>query len=169
MIDKAVRPIHDPKFSKMPVLIADSDRDSAKLLKNILMIIGFKEIYLCHNGRDAISILLNKNIQLMISDWTIPPLDELELIKYVRQSENHVDNSIPIILLTKNATKESVKMARDMGVTEFLIKPYTADALRDRITSAIETPRKFIKSKGFVGPDRRRRMRKPRPKNTTDT
>jgi DNA-binding response OmpR family regulator len=64
---------------------------------------------------------------------------------------------VPIILMTGYSAKIRVMEARDKGVTEFMVKPFSAKDLFARIEQLVEKPRKFVHSKGFFGPDRRRR------------
>jgi DNA-binding response OmpR family regulator len=64
---------------------------------------------------------------------------------------------VPVILMTGYSQKKRVLMARDSGITEFLVKPFTAKALYQRIEILIEKPRLFVKSNAYFGPDRRRK------------
>jgi DNA-binding response OmpR family regulator len=68
-----------------------------------------------------------------------------------------VNTYIPIIMLTGKAERADVEAARDVGVTEFLVKPFSAKSLYERLVLVIENPRSFIISQTYVGPERRRR------------
>jgi DNA-binding response OmpR family regulator len=64
---------------------------------------------------------------------------------------------VPIIMITGHTEKHQVEAARDAGITEFLIKPITAQSLFSRITEVVERPRAFVRCESYFGPDRRRR------------
>ena len=74
----------------------------------------------------------------------------------IRQPEANGNPYAPIIMLTGHSEKRRVTMARDAGVTEFLVKPISAKALYQRIMNVVANPRPFIKTKNYFGPDRRR-------------
>lgn len=71
--------------------------------------------------------------------------------------EGDVNPLVPIVFMTAFSAQTRVKQARDCGVTEFLRKPFTADSLYKRIEEIIERPRKFVKTTGYFGSDRRRK------------
>jgi DNA-binding response OmpR family regulator len=85
------------------------------------------------------------------------PVDGISLARMIRNDPKSPNPYIPIILMTGFSEKRRVIQARDAGVTEFLVKPFTARDLFRRITQIIERPRQFVKSEDFFGPDRRRK------------
>ncbi len=86
------------------------------------------------------------------------PINGIEFTNNVRRSAQSPNKMVPIILLTGYAAPKRVKVARDVGVTEYMIKPFTADSLIKRITHVINHPRRFVVSDDYTGPDRRRRQ-----------
>ena len=76
----------------------------------------------------------------------------------LRDDPTHPATHVPVMMITGFAEKHHVEAARDAGVTEFLAKPVTVDGVEARLRSVIENPRQFIRSKSFVGHDRRRRQ-----------
>ena len=149
------------KLGEIRILIADDDHRIANIVKNILENIGFKSIFFAKNGDEALRTMRSEKIDILITDWRMTPLDGINLVKYIRTSENSPNRFMPIIMLTANVERENVEIARDSGVTEFVIKPFSAKTLCDRIVLLIEHPRGFIMSRQFVGPDRRRRNTMP--------
>lgn len=148
-------------LANIKVLIADDDRRIALIVRQVLESLGFKEIQTARDGEAALGILAGGSVDMLITDWQMTPMDGISLVKFLRTSEDSPNRFIPIIMLTGNAEREHVEMARDVGVTEFVVKPFSAKTLCDRIVLLIDNPRSFIMSKKFVGPDRRRRNTSP--------
>ncbi len=149
------------RLAQIGVLIADSDRRIALVVRNVLESLGFYIIHLAANGEQALEKLKNEKVDMIITDWQMSPGDGISLVKYLRTDENSPNRFIPIIMLTGNADRHHVEEARDVGVTEFVVKPFSARTLCDRIVLLIDNPRSFIMSGQFTGPDRRRRAGTP--------
>lgn len=148
-------------LANIRVLIADDDKRIALIVRQVLENLGFKEIHMARDGEKALSILTADGVDMLITDWQMAPMDGISLVKYLRTSEDSPNRFIPIIMLTGNAEREHVELARDAGVTEFVVKPFSARTLCDRIILLIDNPRSFVMNKRFVGPDRRRRNATP--------
>lgn len=148
-------------LANIKVLVADDDRRIAHIIRQVLESLGFKHIHIARDGEKALQILQNEPVDMIITDWQMAPMDGMSLVKYLRTAEDSPNRFMPIIMLTGNAEREHVEMARDIGVTEFVVKPFSAKTLCDRIVLLIDNPRSFIMSKKFVGPDRRRRQLLP--------
>jgi CheY-like chemotaxis protein len=86
-------------------------------------------------------------------------VDGIDLIRQLRQSNDNIKRLIPIIMLTARAEKSDVEIARDSGVTEFVVKPYDSKTLFQRVRQVIDSPRGFLITPNYVGPDRRRRKK----------
>jgi two-component system, chemotaxis family, chemotaxis protein CheY len=149
------------RLGDIKIMIADDDHRIAGIIKEILATIGFKGVVAVRNGEDALRLMRTENIDILITDWRMTPMDGISLIKYIRNNENSPNRFLPIIMLTGNVEREQVEIARDSGITELVIKPFSAKTLCDRIALLIEHPRGFVVTKGFVGPDRRRRLISP--------
>ena len=85
------------------------------------------------------------------------PVDGLQFVRMVRNERRSPAPYVPIIMVTGFTDKQRVEEARDAGVSEFLAKPVTIEALNARIETIINRPRPFIRTGEFFGPDRRRR------------
>lgn len=145
-------------LAKVGVLIADGDRRIAMVVREVLESLGFSAIHLAHDGTEAIKIMNSERIDMLITDWRMAPMDGISLVKYLRTDKDSPNRFVPIIMLTGYVGKEHVEIARDVGVTEFVVKPFSAKTLCDRIVLLIDNPRGFVMNKNFVGPDRRRRQ-----------
>jgi DNA-binding response OmpR family regulator len=86
----------------------------------------------------------------------MPVLDGLEFARMIRQPDDNASPFTPIIMLTAHSERTRVTAARDAGVTEFMVKPISAMGLHRRIVNIIANPRRFIRTKTYFGPDRRR-------------
>jgi CheY-like chemotaxis protein len=139
------------------LLVVDDQKLIRKLVFNILTAWGFQEIKLAKSGQEAIDFLKQQAFDLIITDWRMAEPNGLDLLRFVRTSPDSLSPNIPVIFLTGNAEYADVSMARDTGVTEYLIKPFSAAELINRVRSVIERPRSFVKAPTYRGPDRRRR------------
>lgn len=153
------------RLRQIEVLIADPDPRISRLVKSVLESFGFRTIHMTTNGAEAIEMLRHRSIDLVITEWPMEPIDGMNFVHYVRHSAELAHRDIPIIMLTGRAESHDVERARDSGVTEFVVKPFTANTLSHRIIQVIDNPRSFVISKHFIGPDRRRREEPDRVKS----
>lgn len=143
------------QLEKLQVLIADDEKMFLRLVYDVLKQLGFRHITVAHSGRKAIELASSQPFDFIISDWRMGDLDGIDLIRFVRSSGEALNPRVPIILLTGNTEAHYVLTARDAGVNEYVIKPFTAEQLVKRIRSIIEKPRRFIDAPTYKGPDRR--------------
>lgn len=157
------RPDLRKRLSKLRVLLADRDVRTAGLVQGILQNFGFTRIEIVTNGEDALRELRSQPYDLIITEWNMHPVDGLTLVRAIRTAKDdaRLRRDIPILMLTANAEAENVAAARDIGITEFVRKPFSARTISNRIIQIIENPRVFVKSPGYVGPCRRRREGAP--------
>jgi len=147
-----------PRLDDLCALIVDDNEHMLTLVCQILYSFGIKKVERALNAADALHELKHFHPDFIITDRAMEPMDGLDFVRVVRTADDSPCPTIPIIMLTGHSDMRSVREARDVGVTEFLIKPVSPKALYDRICALIEKPRKFIASpKNYTGPDRRRR------------
>ena len=151
------------KLSHIHVLIMDADYRISELVKRVLFSLGFKKISYAKNGKEGLEILKSTKIDLIITDWDMAPISGIEFIESIRQSDTSQHRTTPIIMLTGKAQQHHVIAARDAGITEFVVKPFSATTICKRITLIVDHPRNFVVSPDFTGPDRRRRTVKDIP------
>jgi len=145
-----------PDLSKAHILIADGDKNMGDVLWHTLQHMGLVNLTRAKNGRDALDILKDKSVDLLITEWEMEHVDGLSLLQSLRRSEDPFFTMLPVLVLTGRAEKHDVELARDAGVTEFLVKPYSARTLFNRLEHIIDHPRDFIMAPNYIGPDRRR-------------
>jgi CheY-like chemotaxis protein len=97
-----------------------------------------------------------EKIDILIIDWQLKTLDGIDLAVHLRQSLDSPNRMIPIIMLTAHNDRVDIEKARDAGISEYLVKPFSSKTLLERLYAVVEEPRSFILCKSFVGPDRRR-------------
>jgi two-component system, chemotaxis family, chemotaxis protein CheY len=146
----------ESRLKQFSVLIVEDDRQMQKLVHDVLSKLGFGHIYKALGGREALSMLDRTPIDFVLCDWRMPEMDGIEFTKIVRGSEKPYA-LVPIIMLTGNAELHHVFEARDAGVNEYLIKPFTVKDLCNRLKEIIEHPREFVLAPEYKGPSRRRR------------
>ncbi|MBS1103813.1 response regulator [Gluconobacter sp. Dm-62] len=117
--------------SSMSVLLVDDQTSIRSILRNTLAQIGFVQISGVRNGVEALEHLKGNSVHLIISDFNMPDMDGLELLKAVRSNERTAKTGF--IMLTGQASKELVQQAIAAGVNNFLAKPFTASSLKSRI------------------------------------
>ncbi len=148
--------MHEPDLSSVRVLVCDDNQFMCTILRGMLTTFGFKNIYEANNGAAAYEIFLTKSPDLAIIDWEMPEMNGLQLAKKMRTQEASNNIYVPIIMITGHSDIERVKLARDVGVTEFMCKPLAAKMLYKRILSVLLDPRPFVNNARYFGPDRRR-------------
>ena len=148
----------EQRLKHFTVLIVEDDRLIRKLIHDVLARLGFGNILKARDGQEALALLDSKPIDFIICDWRMPHMDGIAFTKKVRAS-GKAYALVPIIMLTGNAEKEHVIDARDAGVTEYLVKPFTVRDLFDRLKEIINNPREFVMAFSYQGPSRRRRNR----------
>jgi CheY-like chemotaxis protein len=146
------------QFSALKVLVADDNAHMRSIVSAILGGMGINKVEECCDGAQAFDRLRAWKADLAIVDFRMEPIDGVEFTQLVRNSADSPYRELPIIMLTGYADKTRVFEARDAGVTEFIVKPVTAQAVFDRINAVIYKPRPFIRAAGYYGPCRRRRQ-----------
>lgn len=147
-------------LTKVKILVIDDLPFTRSLVRQILKAFGGRDIKDAPDGAKALKIMTTFEPDLIILDWDMEPMNGIEFTQNVRDSEESSNPFVPIIMLSGYSNKDRVIEARDAGVTEYVIKPFSPTSLYNRIQEVIEAPRPFIRIEGFFGPDRRRRENK---------
>ncbi|MHB1645749.1 MAG: chemotaxis response regulator CheY [bacterium] len=115
----------------MKILVVDDFSTMRRIIKNILKQIGFTDIDEAENGQVALSKINDNNYDLVVSDWNMPEMTGIELLKAVRANEAIKDT--PFLMVTAEAKKENVVEAVKAGVNNYIVKPFTAEVLQEKI------------------------------------
>lgn len=153
------------KLEKLSVLVVEDTGPMRKLIVSVLESFGIGKIHTADNGSEGFALYQKLNPDIIITDWLMQPVDGISLIKMVRSHVSSPNRTVPIIIITGYSAITRVMEARDNGVTEFLIKPFTANDLAKRISYVINRPRDFVHAPRYFGPDRRRKKDDSYPAN----
>jgi CheY-like chemotaxis protein len=135
----------------------DDNHHMRVLLTEILRAIGVKDVFEAADGAEALQMLRNHMIDIVMTDLAMQPLDGIDFVRLLRKSPDSPNPMVPVIMVTGHSTLRRVAEARDVGVSEFLSKPITARGVIERINRVVGSPRPFVRTGDYFGPDRRRR------------
>jgi two-component system chemotaxis response regulator CheY len=124
-----------PSYKDMTVLVVDDFATMRRIIRNILRDLEFKKILEAEDGTAAVDILKTQKVDLIISDWNMPKMTGLELLKWVRSNEDTKD--IPFLMVTAEAQKENVIEAVKAKVSNYIVKPFTAQTLAEKLEKII--------------------------------
>ena len=122
--------------TSIKVLIVDDFATMRRILKNILKQLGFKNLVEADDGTTAWEALESQSIDLIISDWNMPKMTGLELLKKVRASDAY--KATPFLMVTAEAQKQNVIEAVQAGVSNYVVKPFTAEAISDKLAKILK-------------------------------
>jgi len=120
-----------PIDPNIKILIVDDFSTMRKIIRNILTQLGFKNILEADDGTTALEILKKEKVDLIISDWNMPKMSGLELLKAVRSDENLKD--VPFVMVTAEAQKENILEAIKYKVNQYIVKPFTPETLKEKL------------------------------------
>lgn len=115
----------------MNVLIVDDFATMRRILKNILRQIGFTNIREAEDGKAALTELKKEQFNLILCDWNMPEMSGLELLQKIK-SENGLKD-IPFVMVTAEAKKDSIIEAVKTGVSSYIVKPFTAETIGEKL------------------------------------
>ncbi|MCA3247593.1 MAG: response regulator [Azospirillum sp.] len=145
------------QFGKIRVMVVEDNPHMRKLLKALLAAIGVGEIVEATDGGVAWMLMKQNPVDFALIDWEMYPVNGLTLVRKIRTEPDSPNHFLPIIMVTGYTERERVMRARDVGVTEFLAKPVSAQTLAQRIEELIERPRPYVRTREYFGPCRRRK------------
>jgi CheY-like chemotaxis protein len=156
--------MHDPRKPRplkprtLSVLVADANNFSRGLIGEILRSLQVANISSARDADMAKTFLLERPIDVMLLSWEeTDAMDGLKLVREMRRLEDDRVRRLPVILVTAGLTRQLVISGRDAGVDEFLAKPISPVALKQRLEMVLETPRPFVDCTVYLGPCRRRK------------
>ncbi|MBF0223956.1 MAG: chemotaxis response regulator CheY [Desulfobacterales bacterium] len=115
----------------MNVLVVDDFATMRRIVKNILKQLGFSNIVEADDGTTALEALKVNKIDLIISDWNMPKMTGLDFLKAVRASEEY--KHLPFLMVTAEAQKQNVIDAVQAGVSNYIVKPFTAETISEKL------------------------------------
>lgn len=115
----------------MPILVVDDYKTMVRIIRNLLKQLGFEDIDDAADGSEALAKLKERKYGLVISDWNMEPMTGYELLKQVREIPEMA--TLPFIMVTAEAKSENVIAAKKAGVNNYIVKPFNAQTLKDKI------------------------------------
>ncbi len=118
------------------ILVVDDFPTMRKIIINLLRQLGFSNMDEAGDGTAALDLCGKKKYNLVISDWNMEPMTGLDLLKKVRAGAN--DNTqVPFIMVTAESKTENVIAAKQAGVSNYIVKPFNAETLKQKLVSVI--------------------------------
>ena len=147
----------DLRFELLKILLVDDNHHMRVLLSEILRAIGVRQVFEANDGAEGLQLMRTHQIDIIMTDLAMQPLDGIDFVRLLRNSADSPNPMAPVIMITGHSTHKRVNEARDVGVTEFLSKPVTAKGVLERIGRVVDSPRPFVRTNTYFGPDRRRK------------
>jgi len=121
----------DSLDKKMPILIVDDFSTMRRIVKTCLRQIGFENVTEAEDGKVALEKALDGDFKLIVSDWNMPNMMGIDLLKAVRADAKL--KGTPFLMVTAEAQKENIIEAAKAGVSNYIIKPFTADGMQQKL------------------------------------
>lgn len=120
---------------RTPILVVDDYKTMVRIVRNLLHQLGFEDVDEANDGASALAKLRARRFGLVISDWAMEPMSGLELLQQMRADPDLAP--LPFIMITAENRKERIAKAEEAGADGWIVKPFTAETLRERITRVI--------------------------------
>jgi two-component system chemotaxis response regulator CheY len=117
----------------MKILLVDDSRTIRNIQKNVLAQIGFTDVIEAADGIEALSQLAAHKPDMALVDWNMPNMDGITLVRKIRETDKH----LPLVMVTTEAEKSRVLEAIKAGVNNYVVKPFTAETLSEKITQTL--------------------------------
>ncbi len=117
----------------MKVLIVDDFATMRRIVRNVLKQIGFTNMIEADNGKAALKVLKNENIDLILCDWNMPEMPGIDLLKTLKSDDELKD--IPFVMVTAEAQKDNIIEAVKAGVSSYIVKPFTAETVSEKLNA----------------------------------
>jgi len=120
----------------MKILVVDDFSTMRRIIKNLLRDLGFSNTSEADDGTTALPMLKGGNFDLLITDWNMPGMQGIDLLKEVRADANL--QSLPVLMVTAEQKKEQIVEAAQAGVNGYIVKPFTAQILKEKLEKIFE-------------------------------
>jgi two-component system, chemotaxis family, chemotaxis protein CheY len=121
----------------MKILIVDDFKTMLKIIRSLLKQLGFNNVDEATDGTAALELMKTNKYQMIISDWNMEPMSGIELLRTIRA--NPETKALPVILITAESKIENVILAKQAGVSNYIVKPFNADTLKEKLVSVLGT------------------------------
>ena len=121
---------------QMKILVVDDFSTMRRIIRNLLRDLGFENTHEADDGNTALPILRRGGFDFLITDWNMPGMDGLALLEQVRGDDEL--RSLPVLMVTAEARREQIVTAAQAGVNGYIVKPFTANTLKEKIDKVFE-------------------------------
>ncbi len=118
------------------ILIVDDFSTMRRIIKNLLRDLGFTNTEEADDGTTALPMLQSGKFELLVTDWNMPGMQGIDLLRHVRADENL--SSMPVLMVTAEQKKEQIVEAAKAGVNGYIVKPFTAQTLKEKLEKIFE-------------------------------
>lgn len=118
------------------ILIVDDFSTMRRIIKNLLRDLGYNNTFEADDGSTALPMLESGDFDFVISDWNMPIMQGIDLLRKMRSDPKL--KSLPFLMVTAEAKREQIVVAAQAGVNGYIVKPFTADTLKDKIDKIFE-------------------------------
>lgn len=122
--------------TNMKVLVVDDFSTMRRIIKNLLRDLGFTNVSEADDGATALPMLQNGDFEFVVTDWNMPGMQGIDLLKAIRADERL--KNIPVLMVTAEAKKEQIIAAAQAGVNGYIVKPFTAATLKEKLDKIFE-------------------------------
>ncbi|HYQ38222.1 MAG TPA: chemotaxis response regulator CheY [Pseudomonas sp.] len=120
----------------MSMLVVDDFPTMRRIVRSLLKELGFSNVEEAEDGQDALNKLRAGNFEFVVSDWNMPNLDGLEMLKQIRADDKL--KHLPVLMVTAEAKKENIIAAAQAGANGYVVKPFTAAILEEKLNKIFE-------------------------------
>ncbi|WP_441743173.1 chemotaxis response regulator CheY [Flavobacterium sp. W21_SRS_FM6] len=120
----------------MKILVVDDFSTMRRIIKNLLKDLGFTNIQEADDGSTALPMLQQGDFDFVVTDWNMPGMQGIDLLRAIRANPNL--KHIPVLMVTAEAKKEQIVAAAQAGVNGYVIKPFTAATLKEKLAKIFE-------------------------------
>ncbi|WP_312182867.1 chemotaxis response regulator CheY [Pantoea sp. CTOTU46764] len=120
----------------MRFLVGDDFNTMRRIVRNLLKELGFNNVEEAEDGVDALTKLRAGGFDFVVSDWNMPNMDGLELLQTIRADATL--NKLPVLMVTAEAKKENIIAAAQAGASGYVVKPFTAATLEEKLGKIFE-------------------------------
>ena len=121
--------------TNMPILIVDDYKTMLRVLRNFLLQLNFGNIAEATDGSIALQKLRQQDFGFVISDWNMEPMTGIQLLREVRADDKL--KHLPFIMITAESKSENMIAAKQAGVSNYIVKPFSAETLKSKMTSVL--------------------------------
>lgn len=151
-------PAQDRLLSTLKVLIVEDSAEMQRLLVALFASMGIGEAVCAASGEEGLALFGRGGFDIIITDGDMRPMDGYEMTRRIRALKEVGGDEVPVLMISGHRGKEIVERARDEGVTDYIVKPVTAELLYERLLAAISRPIHLVQTNLYRGPSPTRRL-----------